>query len=284
MPPHDARSMEDYLRKTYFREGFSQYTIRFFELNNEDIMLNYSDEENGASFVSVPTMQRSMNTLTKNELYYTFSPSGEITYLAAYPIMKRDSLVGKLYAELKVNSYKQSEVYPELLLEEKDKLPPTIFRYSYGIYNGTHLVDQSGSYSYDYHLPWTSDPNVKTQFISESNYQHLIYHATPDLLVVVTNRNDLFLNLFSYFSFLFVIMFLLVLGMLLMLGRDPKPVVVEIFTNVQDGFHAQPYSYGSDGIHYCIHHSHWVFFGTNYSSPVSRAGEKWCGRKHESPE
>jgi len=67
-------------------------------------------------------MKAGKEELIPGELYHSSSLSGVFTYLAEYPILENDTLLGRLYVELKASAYKSAGVYPELLLEEKDKM------------------------------------------------------------------------------------------------------------------------------------------------------------------
>jgi hypothetical protein len=150
--PHQftARVLKDRLQQDYFQEGFSRYAINYYPFNLDGFIPG--DETDAFGNVTENGLRANMQVIIPNQLYYITSPSGTFTYLAEYQVMDEDTLLGRLYVELTANSFKSAGVYPELLLEEKDKLPDVTPQYSFAIYHNQHLIEQSGDYFYDYHL------------------------------------------------------------------------------------------------------------------------------------
>jgi signal transduction histidine kinase len=213
-PQFQGKNLIDRLQQVYFQEGFSRYTIRYFPVD----VNGYLVPVEGMDFGSVTEigMKAGKEELIPGELYHSSSLSGVFTYLAEYPILENDTLLGRLYVELKASAYKSAGVYPELLLEEKDKLPFNTPEYSFAIYQQNHLVEQNGNYFYDYHLKWLPDARYEEKYVLDNGSSHLLYNAGNNLIIVVSRKSMWFPYFFSYFSFLFVVFFnitLLLLGL-----------------------------------------------------------------------
>ncbi|HUM46504.1 MAG TPA: histidine kinase dimerization/phospho-acceptor domain-containing protein, partial [Chitinophagales bacterium] len=201
------------LQQLYFQEGFSRYRIRYFPVDVKGYLLAGRDEYFG--FVTEKGLKALKSEIIKDELYHSSAPSGSFSYLAEYAIQAGDSLLGKLYVELTADAYKNAGVYPELLLEDKDKLPFESMGNSFAVYNHQHLVEQNGEYFYDYHLKWTPDENREYRYVTYHGFNHLVYNRGNGIVIVVSGKTNWFPYFTSYFSFLFVVFFNITLLVLL---------------------------------------------------------------------
>ncbi|MEO6167214.1 MAG: ATP-binding protein [Chitinophagales bacterium] len=208
-----APELTERLQQLYFQEGFNRYRIRYFPVDLKGYLLDGREEYFG--FVTEKGLKALKSEIIKDELYHSSSPSGSFSYLAEYGIQDMDSLLGKLYVELTADAYKNAGVYPELLLEDKDKLPFEFMGNSFAIYNHQHLVEQSGEYFYDYHLKWTPDENREYRYVKYHGYTHLVYNRGNGIVIVVSGKTNWFPYFTSYFSFLFVVFFNITLLVLL---------------------------------------------------------------------
>jgi signal transduction histidine kinase len=204
----NARGIIDHLNNMYFNNGFNRFNVNyyFYDKGNRPISLEEdltitNDELIGNSVVC-----------GEHELYFLTEPAGSFTYIAEYPIREKDSIQGTLMVQLTSKLYKSANVYPELLLEEKNKLP--ISDYSYGIYTGNTLSEHSGKYNYPYSNDFNAFGTLKTDTLSDgemslsrhNGYNHLIYKRDANKVVVVSleeNQNARFL---SYFTYLFIVL------------------------------------------------------------------------------
>lgn len=201
------------MQQRYFQEGFNRYQIRFYPVDLKGYLLSGTDEYFG--FVTEKGLKSLKSEVIKDELYHSSSPSGSFSYLAQYVIREGDTILGKLLVELTADAFKNAGVYPELLLEDKDKLPSEYAGFSFAIYNHQHLVEQSGDYFYDYHLKWTPDESREYRFVKYNGYSHLVYNRGNGIAIVVSSKVNWFPAFTSYFSFLFVVFFNITLLLLL---------------------------------------------------------------------
>lgn len=215
-PQFSGKELVDRLQQLYFEEGFNRYTIRFFAFDNHGILLPGWGEDFG--FVTENGLKNDMHPIgsDSDQIFYSLSPSGNITYLTQYNVSKHDTLLGRLYVEMKANAYQSASVYPELLLSEKDKPPMVTPEYSYAIYNNTQLIAQHGVFNYEYRFRWVIHPGMESQFITRNGGTHLVYMPQSNIIIVVSKINNSVVYLLSYFSFLFVVMFVLALSIVVL--------------------------------------------------------------------
>src|SRR5262249_12144135 len=130
--------------------------------------------------------------------------------------------VGRLLVMLDAKVYKGANVYPELLLEEKDKLPQATSSYSFALYTNNKLIDEGGEYSYSYVNIFPGDklPLNEPYFVDEKDYNHLLLKEANGRLIVVSNKEQVLASFFSYFSYIFIVLFVLILFILTGLLTD----------------------------------------------------------------
>jgi len=211
-PQLATKQLSDRLQQLYFQEGFSRYTLRFYPFDSSGILLPGWGEDFG--FVTENGLKNDKTPVGNENLFYSLSTTGNITYLSQFNISRGDTMLGRLYVELKADVYKSASVYPELLLPEKDRLPASTPDYSYAIYNRGKLIDHHGAYNYDFRMPWSLEPNMEVQYRDDSFGSHLIYSPRTNIAIIVSKANDSFTYFLSFFSFLFLVMF--ILGLLLL--------------------------------------------------------------------
>jgi len=208
-PQLSGKDLVQRLQQLYFQEGFNRYEIRFFAFDKDGILLPGWGEDFG--YVTEMGLKGNMQSIgsDSDRLFYSSSSTGNIAYLSQYKINDHDTLIGRLYARLQANAYKSASVYPELLMSEKDKPPIVTPAYSYAIYNNRKLIDQHGTFNYEYRFRWQIPPDVESQVTSQGGSNHLVYMPRSNIMIVVSKANNSLPYFLSYFSFLFIVMFVL---------------------------------------------------------------------------
>ncbi len=210
-PQESGQILVERLQQLYFQEGFNRYETRFYAFDVDGILLPGFGEDFG--FVTEMGLKSNMLSIgsESNQLFYSSSPSGNIAYLVRFNINDKDSMIGRLYVQLEANPYKSASVYPELLMSEKDKPPVVTPAYSYAIYNNRKLIDQHGNYNYEYRFRWETQPGAEYEFMQQNGSNHLVYMPRNNIIIVVSKGNNSPTFFLSYFSFLFIVMFVLAL-------------------------------------------------------------------------
>ncbi len=200
---NNSRNIVEHLNQNYFDDGFNRFNVKYYFYDKDNNPISVLEDE--------PTVNN--NELIGNsvvcgehELYFLTEPAGNFTYIAEYPIKKDEVQQGSLMVQLTSKVYRSANVYPELLLEEKNKLP--ISDYSYGIYTGNVLTEHSGNYNYPYTNALYTD-TVKDSEMTESRingYNHLIYKRDMNKTVIVSLQEKQNARFLSYFTYLFIVL------------------------------------------------------------------------------
>lgn len=202
-PQHRTAAVTDLLNKQYFGDGFNRFNVKYHFYTSDGFPIAVSDME---AAVRNEDLISNSEVCGEHELYFLNQPAGSFTYIAEYPIKRDNVLLGTLMVQLTSKVYKAVNVYPELLLEEKNKLPAS--DYTYAIYSNNVLTEHAGSFVYPaYHARTEDPPHVEQHTFTSKGFQHLVYHPDETKTVIVslsTNRSS---RLLSYFSYLFIILF-----------------------------------------------------------------------------
>lgn len=203
-PQRRAAGVTDVLNKQYFGDGFNRFNVKYHFYTSDGLPIAVSDME---AAVRNEDLISNSEVCGEHELYFLNQPAGSFTYIAEYPIKRDDVLLGTLMVQLTSKVYKAVNVYPELLLEEKNKLPAS--DYTYAIYSNNVLTEHAGSFIYHaYHAKTEDPPHVEQHTFKSQGFEHLVYHPDESKTVIVslpTNRSS---RLLSYFSYLFIILFI----------------------------------------------------------------------------
>ncbi|MEI7801140.1 MAG: HAMP domain-containing sensor histidine kinase [Bacteroidota bacterium] len=219
-PQFSYKEFTERLRQLYFAFGFSRYEVDFVAFNAEGLPLNVEESASANNFGN--EIFRNAQTLVSGKLYYFNGKTTGSGYAAFYPILVSGNYIGRLFIVLRSKLLNRINVYPELLLEEKDKIPAEAEGYSFGIYENNHrLNESSGSIEYpvnDIYGPMTKEVNEPLIY-REGKIEHIILKQDDGDTVVISKEIDLLQEFFSAFSYLFVAAFLFVvlIGFLLYL-------------------------------------------------------------------
>lgn len=126
--------------------------------------------------------------------------------------------IGTVVLDLKLKDNDATKVYPELLMDKRFVQNPESKNYSYAVFNNNNsLIYNSGSFNYLMFFP-LNELNGLEIYKSEKiiqGYSHFALNGQKGKKIIVSEPINYWKNLFSNFSFLFLIS---ILGILALLG------------------------------------------------------------------
>jgi signal transduction histidine kinase len=154
---------------------------------------------------------------TCEHFYFLDNKSGKVSYLAKLPLykdIKTHSKYGILYVELDAKFISDEIGFPELLLDRSIGLSQELTNYSYAKYKNGQLTNQYGKFPYTLNATDFARSGTEFSFVDADGFNHLIYRADPQTLIVLSNRNDGLVGQVTTFSYLFSFFSLLLLSIL----------------------------------------------------------------------
>lgn len=141
-------------------------------------------------------------------------------------IIPLSDTLGYVVLDLRLRNERPKSVYPELLVDTKFSQMPDTKEYSYAFYSGSHpdnseqqmaqhrlLYSSAGSYNYDRKLDLSllDNPSLFSSGVSSNKFQHVGQRGKDGRIVVVSSPMYPFRNIFSNFSFLYLLLVLTVI-------------------------------------------------------------------------
>ncbi len=194
---------KDQLEKRVKQLYFTGYLSRFeMDLYDYDTLGNSFRERNDYSYNYLEAVynQKTQSTLS-NHFYFVNDPTLRFGYIAKYEVCTQTSTLGKLFILLKPKFIQDEKIFTELLSSQDEDETDTR-NYSYAIYQDGELISQSGAYPYP--LSYQFRTSVNDRFEQSEGFSHFIRGEENGIIVVVSKKQDSFLEPVTIFSFLFL--------------------------------------------------------------------------------
>lgn len=217
-PTKQPAEFEKRIKQQYFSGFWEKYDVRVALFDSMCVPVIRSQNvafDNTLYFDEL--IAKGAKPTNGEHFYFLDNTSGKISYLAKLPLyrdLKTHAKYGILYVELDAKFISDEIGFPELLLDRNIGLSQELSNYSYAKYKHGQLINQYGKFQYNL----TSTAFLKTDeefyFYNADGFNHLLYHADPQTLVVLSKRNDGLLGQVTTFSYLFSFFSLLLLSIL----------------------------------------------------------------------
>ena len=140
-------------------------------------------------------------------------------YLAFAEVTKENTLLGYVILDLKQREELPQSVYPELLMDKNFIQAPETRQYSYALYSPDNkILYSNGSYNYERKMPIGILKNnaLFREGLNLFDYRHIGVRGANGRSIVVSSLDYPFKNVFSNFSFLYLILVLFVIILIIL--------------------------------------------------------------------
>lgn len=197
-PLSSNRDLVDRINYLYLGGYLSKYEskIRPFGLEGKPIK---SADTDSIEFFSDIIYQNSDSLMLK------ILPDGSFKYLSIIKIFDDEKLVGYLVFIFTPQKFQKENLYPELLVEDKNKpiIEIDLDIFDYAIYNNSKLTAQSGSYFYPFDFDFEPKTDSEIYTVKKGKYLHTVFQANKNKTIVVSSPVQSFLTPFSILSYVF---------------------------------------------------------------------------------
>ncbi len=219
--PAEAKSnFSKQLIQSYFGGHWEKYEVKIavFDTACLPVVNGINNERDDLTFYEESIKDHSSPTECKS-LFYLDDPTGKISFLSKidiYSPKRPGSKPSFLFLELSSKFVSEEVGFPELLLEGITGLNQELAAYSYAKYKNGELVNYHGKYPYSESSEVFLDPLMKnSSFRDLDGYNHLLYKADTNTLVVLSRKDDGLIGTVTTFSYLFAFFSILLLLFLL---------------------------------------------------------------------
>lgn len=187
---------------------FNNYAYDLFVLRKSDrrILAGAPDQDHIQHLLDDP---RGSDTTDLEQLTYFYDKNGQFYYVLKFPTQKRQNLLSGLI--FKRRRRDASKVYTELLLESDFKRLNNLDKYDFSVYRNNLLVAQAGKPFEVAKIYEQLPPPGVAMHITTSSRADLIYHGPDNTIVVIGKSLGGYPKPISLFSYLFVLLILVVI-------------------------------------------------------------------------
>jgi signal transduction histidine kinase len=210
---------EKRIKQKYFSGYWEKYDVEYILFDSMCVPAARSQNVISDNMLFLDERIAKASQKTSSENFYSLdNTSGKISYLAKVPLyrdLKSKRRFGVLYIELDAKFISDEIGFPELLLDRNIGLSRELTNYSYAKYKNGVLVSQYGKFPYSLgSTEFERKGVIMNSFVEADGFNHLIFHADPQTLIVMSKKNDGFVGQLTTFSYLFSFFSLLLLSIL----------------------------------------------------------------------
>ncbi len=210
-----AMMIQDKILKQYLGNYFANYDIKTYFYAEKDTIPRYS---NTNALPHIEDLSREFQKLyydTDNPDIKFINKAGVNSskhYLAFAHVQAGKVYLGKIVIDLEqqIIDGQPQNVYPELLLGKNHTLSPLAKHYSYAVYDDQALVYAKGDFNYekDFRSTWFEQDALYRQGFVHQGIEHFAVSGGFKKRVVVSAPTYAWWDIFSNFSFFFLLLIL----------------------------------------------------------------------------
>jgi two-component system, NtrC family, nitrogen regulation sensor histidine kinase NtrY len=194
--------IKDSLLNENFTGYLNKYDTRIYTFDNDERPLYNQDS---ATFNTLATILKTEGKPTAiADLYYYDVSYDHFSYISKKSISDSSGkLLGYVFIIASPKRYKTDALYPELFLKGYNNSIENSPIYSFAVYNNLKLVTSHNDYAFPSHLLPGLVPVNDFESHTKTGYNELWYKAGVDKVVIITKRQNLFIESITLFSYLF---------------------------------------------------------------------------------
>ncbi|MDX2302999.1 MAG: ATP-binding protein [Microscillaceae bacterium] len=240
-PKISLNDIQQSIKKRYLFNHFDKYQINllFFEVSKGSLIgadlpgteEDYDDYEENYKKIYYETNQEDLFFISKSGVNLIKQ------YLAFIEIEDKSDKIGNLIIDLRQKRAEPTRVYPELLVDKNYTQALETRDYSYAVYDNNQVVYSLGSFNYEknFDLGLFQEDGLFTRGIIYKGFEHLAVDGVSTKRVLVSSEKYGFTEVFSNFSFLFLLLITCVVGLIVVysLTSRIRQVKVNFATRIQ---------------------------------------------------
>ncbi len=216
------------IKDVHLDKYFDKYDVEVFSFDRDGHSLDESLP--GLSITSlVDRYQRPAYRTANADIFFLNEPNSKfVKQYVGFITIKRASLpgvidslsrpLGHIVLDLKLRSELPKSIYPDFLVDDNFSRTPEARSFSYAIFNANgRMTYSTGGFNYERKdsPPLVSNPAVFGDGISVGGFKHVGMRGRNGRMIVVSSPDYPLKNIFSNFSFLYLLLVLTVIGVIL---------------------------------------------------------------------
>ncbi|MES2798709.1 MAG: ATP-binding protein [Bacteroidota bacterium] len=215
---------EDAMERRFFNKVWDKYELSFNLFDTLGIPL-VADESQNFTFSEINDIVQQHCTVSEVSpfVYFVDDYTDQLHYVIRQPLSEDEKAINAvLYCTLKSKKIPEEIGFPRLLISSNTSVLKTLESYSIARYSGGKLVAKYGTFNYptkdEIVLQW----QLKNNFSSVENFNHYVLKKSNGDIIILSQMNEGWFNIFTSFSFVFCFYGLLLSPILVVVSRKPK--------------------------------------------------------------
>lgn len=209
--------IEGKIKRAHLPSHFSKYDLHLSIFDPAGMPLEGNEiKENYFQFVQ--WLRKKDNYTSFEDVFYLnhFESDKVKRYFTCFPIQIRDVLLGHVILELRVGAYNASNLYPELLMDERFSVGYRKSKFSYAVFRNRVFEKQSGDFDLDAKesARLLNDSTLTEQGVLYRQKHYYAAIGDDDLQLLLTsdfNPAFSFMANVSFYAFLWIVALFLIL-------------------------------------------------------------------------
>ncbi|MEI6059349.1 MAG: HAMP domain-containing sensor histidine kinase [Bacteroidota bacterium] len=207
--------VSSYIENKFFSGYWSKYQIQITLCQNEKkLNIKPGNIITGCEDYFDAKIEQFMKPVSVPGLYFLRHSADAMYYLGKIIIksgeagnLKRNTI----FVEISSNDSWKGLGYPELLFDNKNTSADNFGGYSYAFYTKGELIKNVGEFSYDIENQDLIRHKSASGFFNFKGYNHLVYKADQDGMIVLSREIPNVSDLISPFSYIFLLLLIMLL-------------------------------------------------------------------------
>lgn len=199
-------SFKEMMERKFFNNFWERYDIEFFLFDTaEKPVIQYKNvPESRKKRLDAIIEKHSLQSDVDSTLFYIKDYTSRYSYIFRELIVKDSVQIATLYCGLKSKKIPEKIGFPRLLISSKAKVFKSLEKYSIAKYYNGKLVSSNGKFSYPSRDASLSK-NIEnaTGYFDSEDYNHYLLRKNRRDLIVLSKKNQSFIQLITSFSYLF---------------------------------------------------------------------------------
>ncbi len=209
------------IERRVFNGFWERYELSFNLFNKDHIPM--IDKRNENSFL-YDDLQRIIDVSGKmseidSNIFFINDYTKQYSYIIRQEILSKDSVPAILFCTLKSKKIPEEIGFPRLLISSKANVLESLESYSIGKYHNGRLIAKYGSFKFPTFNNVMIPKRIHNKgYFDYRGYNHLVIKKSDNNSVVLSVKNNTFLDFITSFSYLFTFFGLLLLPLLFRLN------------------------------------------------------------------
>ncbi len=198
--------IKTHLRQKYFTSYWNKFDFDIYicsDINQDDNINEILD----CQITYTQIIDERGEKLEESGCYFIKNDNGSVSYFFSEPYYINDKgAIAMLYVFINPKLILQDIGYPELLLDEKIKVPQTNANYSNAKYENDKILTKSGNYKYPINGKELFYTEKEIDFKNIGKFRHLVYIIQKGNYIVLSYPKITFLDYVITFAYIFVLL------------------------------------------------------------------------------